>query len=694
MTKIGVFYGTAFELSNSFDLLGTCYEDGFCWQYGDAVFGGANNGVAGGIFYNTIFIQDPVLGLTKFSSEKYRDRNECFTKQTCGRGIGVYKYDDIFGTLKITKKDSSTNEVISGAGFTLYKDSSCRTVVRPQIETNSNGIAIFGGLDAGTYYYKETTVPDGYSGDINCNKAVITRGNQKEFIVTNTKHPNKGKLQIKVHKYPNEDDLITSRSTEIEIFEGSNCSGAAIKTIYVRGWDNFSLNAGNYSIKVKEGPGSPYVEVSGETYTCQPFNISASQTTTVKYPYTTSCESELTSLKADGYTLEDALTLYNKYEDSKASLFDLNNPSCSRAVDCDGGLNSGCLMVQSTPILRPTNLSCANITGDGINRATTFCYEHFNLSSDIYGNTFNTKSGQFLIKKINKNDVGYYSWYDENWIKREKSVDKGVAKVRLTQTCFTTNSTASFSTPNAPKVYFGDNNKPLSLIKSEEVNEHWSVINVDGLNKIQHSYAYYYDFNEVNIEGISGKIVSASSNTTKSVQGLLVNFNKVARNEPLPFKVEFNGEYIPIAEDSCKYNTEQEIIKYPPGTDGKLDLEFRIVDTKNPFNRRTMSNWSDVLDNSSNNNIVIRYIKEAVNSYGIDKYGNYNPPKYKITLTPNDIKQIRRYNKTNPYNNYLIKEVTYRGNRILRNSFLYNLEKGKLNNKNLTSKLYNSEFPI
>jgi hypothetical protein len=52
------------------------------------------------------------------------------------------------------------------------------------------------------------------------------------------------------------------------------------------------------------------------------------------------------------------------------------------------------------------------------------------------------------------------------------------------------------------------------------------------------------------------------------------------------------------------------------------------------------------------------------------------PPKYKITLTPSDIKAIRNYNKSNKYDNY----SSYCDASGCSNAFIYSLTQGKVNN--------------
>ena len=713
MTYISGYCGTAFELGNAFLTLdSTCYSEGnFCAEYTGAIFGGIGSTSnpsrrCGGIFWQTIYLNTAVneLGLSVYSGDDlgcdttsrsiFNLRHNCLKNGTCGRGIGVYRYDDIYsGSLKITKKETSTNSAIEGAGFTLYSDSSCNYVLKSEIKTNANGVATFKNLATGSYYYKETFVPDGYIGDTNCRKADIINGSETTATINNSKEIKQGNLWILVYKYPKEDDPILGKTTKINIFPNSNCTGPATE-ISVTGSNTQVLDEGNYSIEVKEDPGLPYTRVSGFTYTCTPFNISNSNTTNVKYAYTTSCESELALAKSDGvYSFNEAITLYNKYTDSKASLFDLDNPSCSRELNCNNNLTTSCLSASSTPILSSRNLSCANIKGDGGNRATTFCYEYFNLGTNLTTNSFYTKSGQFLIKKINIDDEYYYSWYDKDWNNIKVPSNNGIATLNLTKTCYSTNSSVTFSSFNSPKIFFGDNNNYLKVNSEQSSDNHIESPNIEGMNKFESSYTYNYDLNDIYIDSLTGKKVNASTNTTKTVQGILINFNDKATNKDLPFKIEYNGEKISPTESSCKYSTKQEIIKYPPAT-GELDLEFRTIDTKEPFNRKTMSNWSDKDDNSKDNNTVKKYIKDAVNSYGLDRNGNKADPKYKITLTPNDIKEIRNYNKTVPYDNYLIEEITYKGNKVFRNYFLHSLENGKLNDKNLSDKLYNLKYPI
>src|SRR5699024_860756 len=75
------------------------------------------------------------------------------------------------------KQDSEKNP-IQGAGFTLYEDENYQKPVGQEVKSDNEGKVTFAGLEPGkTYYYKETTVPAGYSEE---------RAASGEFTVPNT----------------------------------------------------------------------------------------------------------------------------------------------------------------------------------------------------------------------------------------------------------------------------------------------------------------------------------------------------------------------------------------------------------------------------------------------------------------------------------------------------------------------------
>ena len=80
------------------------------------------------------------------------------------------------GKIEIIKKNNS-NENLSGAVFGLYTDSAATSAIETATSDN-NGMVVFDGLEAGTYYVKEITAPTGYKLDSTVYTFVVGEGDE------------------------------------------------------------------------------------------------------------------------------------------------------------------------------------------------------------------------------------------------------------------------------------------------------------------------------------------------------------------------------------------------------------------------------------------------------------------------------------------------------------------------------------
>lgn len=163
------------------------------------------------------------------------------------------------------------------------------------------------------------------------------------------------------------------------------------------------------------------------------------------------------------------------------------------------------------------------------------------------------------------------------------------------------------------------------------------------------SFTYYTP--AIVIDKNTGQEVSSSSDNTMTRYGLYSKFNeKNSRN------VEFS--ITPSSDSKITLNDTGGKCKYTPSSgivDGKPKIEFRTIDTKNPFigedgkGRITGANWcstdsTGVPDCSSTNALVQNKIIERNNSYNVKR----SQPKYRFVLDSNSINKIRNYNKEVP----------------------------------------------
>lgn len=654
MIKIGNKYGTAFELKKSGIITTTNATN----NYG-SVFGTDES-----LMWKTLYLENNVPGIanksTSDEASSISNRLDCLGDYDCGRGIGIFEYEDLYpkGYLKINKKrQGTTNHVWATAEFTVYKGSGCSGNVVESKSTSSGEVTFT--LSPGSYSYKETKAPEKYIKDIACYNVSITSGSTVEKTVYNA--PTCG-LELEEAKKRVEPYLINILAANLTPYYS-----ALAKELFVL-YEKYPTYNGLLNI----------TDPSCEVVSCKPTTSS----------FVSSC------LSAN--TKNDEKTTFNKYN---LSCYDTK---LTNGVNTVGFCKNSLHLINNLAFIE-TSIS------DLWNKSGT--------------RTFYSKSGSFLIRKIpwdefpiigelaDKDDYGLIA-YDYDKGKYVGELTPYIATATIEKTCYAfegnniDNEVKKLPTFN---IYFGDNNdngetekldydvktnNPINTVTESISDAIRGVLNSLGISYysiVEKSYTEVrnYKLNKVYVEKISGKI---STNPDEfdyfnEEVGIVTKFEdetaielkkdgKLYKQGIIPFSVKYDGKT--YGSDSCKYISEQEFIK-----NDKLNVEFRLIDTNNPFNRETNTNWcafeGDIVESCKNNNAkVILYIKNRVNSYGripLDVTNKQQDPLYKITLTPSDIKAIREYNKDNKYDYYNLYCDT---SNTCTNSFVYSLKNGIL----------------
>ena len=129
---------------------------------------------------------------SEYGEEHERTETHELNKVTDEEGNTNYvKTDSVTFTDKTTKTQKS-KKALGEAEFTLYSDDACTTELATAT-SDANGHISFTGLDAGTYYMKETSAPSGYTINDTVYKIVInatldsTSGIMTGYSITTSK---------------------------------------------------------------------------------------------------------------------------------------------------------------------------------------------------------------------------------------------------------------------------------------------------------------------------------------------------------------------------------------------------------------------------------------------------------------------------------------------------------------------------
>ena len=462
-------------------------------------------------------------------------------------------------TLTIIKTNSSGDPIIGKtAKFGIYSDSNCETKVTDlNIYADKGGIGTV-SISPGTYYYKELKQPDRYEIDDTCRRITINK--DEEIRVKNTMTCD-SELDYILNKY--NDKRLTETEKRTELID-----------IYLK---------------------------------------------------------------------------YNKDGDY-TNLLNFDNPTCSKNTQCSPNRNEvGCLTVKTKydVVGKENNLSCFNdkiqITTNNNSKATAFCFENFNLwntlssannyeyiqSYNFNGNYF--KSGQMILNRTNSliaqgkvykmcyvYGIGINDIIEKDPIVDEKkSYSDYVGDLKFNGTDL--GGTSGYEEFNCS----GTGNKTYN-------NGEWCVktFTAAGHNDVSYLYLqkYYYknyDLNKVYVNNGTGRepvsypcteckflgygFISKLYNGNNSENCSYIDSTRkeLGLNCIVPWSIKFTlkDQETDFTSETCTYNIKDEIVDCIgdncSGNTPKLELqlEFRIIDTDNPFpgksgqGRTPGSNW-------------------------------------------------------------------------------------------------------
>ena len=493
-----------------------------------------------------------------------------------------------------------------------------------------------------------------------------------------------GAVRISI-KRSDTNQLIKTQDATFRIFDSKDEKITDITTKL--GVVEYSLGQGTYKIQEIASP-QGYNLTSAKSVN---ISITANRITDQDFYYDTTCSGRLAEL-GDNPSVETLINLYKDYPNN-TNLLNFDNPSCGNATCDKENLKNtlGCLSGKKalSPTFNHNNLSCYDEIITDISGNLGFCSNYFDLTNNLGTSKFYGISGQFLIRQNNN----VLTIYEENLDPVEIN-NQYIATAKNGKICYILNGNTYDISSNMKSinVYFAnvDEDKQTDLLNSDVIESINTKNELGKFTMYQYELNYNYKLSkEIYLEKITGKYSSIKSNTTtqEGIYGILSKFN--SSSGYIPFSITYNDKM--YTSDKCVYETKKEIIKYDKTSKGNIELEFRSIDTRNPFSdRNTNTNWCDNENNNcaSDNSIVEDVILNSNNSYNIQN----KTPKYKIKLTPSDIKIIRKYNIDHPYDNYLNKTVLYNGEEIVRNSFLYDMEQGRLNDEYLSNSLFNLKY--
>ena len=448
-------------------------------------------------------------------------------------------------------------------------------------------------------------------------------------------------------------------TTTFALYEDSKCEGTNSKLISVTGGQKtIQLKRGTYYLKETVAPVGYNID---ETNNCHKIVVTSDVSTNlINVENESTCNSKLEEHKKQysSNSSEYKLGLIDLYGEYKLNnLLNFRNPSCTdnsecyeSKIDCLSGSNTRKDMMKN---FNSENYSCYNnVIKDGNNNITAFCSISLEFDSKL------------------KQKDGFYSDVKAGQLIMSDNINSSILSINLNNLCYFINNNTNEkeqSSLNVPSVNLGSN----SLIQNTSTNVNYFLEKRDA-DMYEGEITVEYSLPDVYAKKGNGSLLDKDGKPYTSScwdckylgKGIASLFNQGTGTLSFGYNMEIddplsNAKEISVQKsNACPYKITKEIIQYDENELGEIQLEFRVIDTNKPFDRKTNSNWSDKTDDTIDNNKVKQYItnEDINNSYNKTNegslYSNQTKENKTIILTPDLIKQIREYNIENSYDEY------------------------------------------
>ncbi len=588
--------------------------------------------------------------------------------------------DEIVGSLTIVKRDQNEKAytLLNGAKFKLYKGTSCSGSplnVDGSTEFTVDKQKTITNLPLGTYSICETKAPDGYQKSDTRYEVTLDENHLSQEVTV------RNKKLITLRKIDSNLRHEINQPIELEIYDGKNCDIFREKVSFIGNKTDYALpisTTGWYSFKETKGP-KAYISDSNE---CKLLEVNYDDAV-AEIENTSSCESIFNSI--DPNSIVDRVWAYNflrqNHQVDYRGMLVVGNSledSC-KTIDVNPYATTSCLSgtYETNKVFNENNLSLYNeIQRNG--NVITFCLVSFKLdrNPNLNGPTWYVNSGRMPIQKLT-----YASAIAATGTLNRKCYAYEIKDVYDKDTANT--SSANLFEPEYDE-YIKEVKFDGNILKYNINNSERKVSNFTE-NTLTATYYLNEIFAKIGSGEISYSITDNERPKYKSIgYGVVSKFNS-KNTYYIPYSLTLGNKF-PLSDkdynsnNTCEVIPDQEIIitDDDPKISDELRLEFRIVDTSNPFpgisgNKRLVgSNWRSISLDFNNDGIVntgdlnlltLRiYVEPEFTGVGdfkwdVNKDGKLddNDLKYLEWVTTNSSFNTNTNNSLNPYIAYIME---------------------------------------